>query len=260
MNSYMTAKKTKKSRPKFYSVKLSPEKDSSQFYPEYNILLKTVDAVSNFNSLYKKGRSGAKGGPSTHDQQDLYRAMLVFACAGLDVLVKQLVKTKLPKLIIADEKAAEKFKDYVKRGLKKDDKEILNTVALALIDRNPRDVFLNEYITSMTGESLQSVQELCRVSDASALNTRGIFDSTKMNSLKDAFIVRNQIIHEMDINVSEGSSKTSGYRTRRQRNSVKVEAHTRAILDLAQELFSAYKKKFEEFQIEIDKGSKAKIT
>lgn len=98
--------------------------------------------------------------------------MLIFACAGLDVFVKQLIKSKLPKLLRVDKVAQFKFKEYVKRGLNKNDKEILNVLAFALIDRNPRRIFLDEYIQSMTGESLQSVDELMRVSEASGLNTK----------------------------------------------------------------------------------------
>jgi hypothetical protein len=112
------------------------------------------------------------------------------------------------------------------------------------------------YVESMTGESLQSVEELCKVSEASGLDTKTIFDGTKRNLLKDAFTVRNQIIHEMDITVSVESAKTSGHRTRRQRRADIMEKHTEAILDLAQELFLAYKNRFAEFKIDIAKGSR----
>ena len=182
--------------------------------------------------------------------------MLIFACAGLDIFVKQLIRTKLSKLIGADKRAEAKFKEHVRRGLNKDDKEVLNTVALALIDRNPRDVFLADYLESMTSESLQSVEELCRVSEASGLDTKSIFSMEKKNLLKDAFTVRNQIIHEMDITVSNDSTKTTGHRTRRQRRARVMENHTRAILDLAQELFVAYKNRFEEFKIGTEKSSR----
>jgi hypothetical protein len=180
--------------------------------------------------------------------------MLIFACAGLDIFVKQLIRTKLPRLIGADKRAEAKFKEHVRRGLNKDDKEVLNTVALALIDRNPREVFLADYVESMTSESLQSVEELCRVSDASGLDTKSIFGTEKRNLLKDAFTVRNQIIHEMDITVTREGAKNTGHRTRRQRRADVMEKHTRAILDLAVELFCAYKKKFEEFKIDTEKA------
>lgn len=240
----------------FYTVALPTEAEDSQFYSEFSIIGKTVDAVNSFHSVYRSGRTGAKGGPSTHAQQDLYRAMLIFACAGLDIFVKQLIRTKLPKLIAADKKVEAKFKDHVRRGLKKDDKELLNTVALALIDRNPREIFLADYLESMTRESLQSVEELVKVSEASCLDSKRIFDNTKRNLLKDAFVVRNQIIHEMDIVVSHEGPRKTGYRTRRQRQANMMEKHTRAILDLAQELFNAYKNKFDEFKIGTEKSVK----
>ncbi len=240
----------------FYKISLPSEKPGSTFYLEYNILLTTTEAVNSFNVLYKTARTGVKGGPSKHNQQDLYRAMLVFACAGLDMFVKQLVQTKLPDLILADKTALNKFKEYVKGGIHKDEKQMLNTVAFALIDQNPRNVFLNEYIEDMTGGRLQSVAELRKVSEASGLNTQAIFDVNKMNALKDAFIVRNEIIHKMDINVSSDNSNTTGYRKRRQRTIPVMEKHTKAILDLAQELFSAYKVKCKECNVNVEKGTR----
>ena len=95
MSGKQNTRSTAKKSAAFYTISLLIEKESSIFYDEYNILSKTVESVNSFNALYKAGRSGAKGGPSTHEQQDLYRAVLVFACAGLDVFVKQLVKNKL---------------------------------------------------------------------------------------------------------------------------------------------------------------------
>lgn len=245
-------KPTRKGAESFYKISLPAERESSIFYDEYNILIKTTESVNSFNALYREGRSGASG-PSTHEQQDLYRAVLVFACAGLDVFVKQLVKNKLPQLLEVDKDVQVKFKESVRRGLEKDEKEILNTVALALIDQTPRNVFLNAYIKTMTGNSLQSVSELRRVSEASGLDTKKIFTDNKANTLKDAFIARNQIIHEMDINISDSTSRTTGYRTRRQRKAMVMEEHTKSILGLAEELFSAYKDKFQKYKIGVEK-------
>lgn len=233
-----------------YSIKLTAEKDTSSFYDEYNILSKTVDSVNVFYNLYGNKRAGIKGGPSTHNDQDLLRAMLIFACAGLDAFVKKLVKNKLPQLINVDQKAAEKFKEHVKRGVKKDETALLNIVAFALINNVPRDVFLEEYIKSLTKDSLQSVEELNKISDASGLETKNILSSTKQNLLKNVFEVRNQIIHEMDINMGEGNSKKStGYRTRRQRKAPEIENYTQIIIKLAEDLFLAYKEKFEKYKI-----------
>lgn len=241
-----------KNNTEFYKISLPAEKENNIFYDEYNILSKTIESVNSFKAIYKTGRSGAKGGPSTHQQQDLYRAMLIFGCAGLDVFVKQLVKNKLPQLLEVDEQVQNKFKEYVRRGLKKNDREILSTVALALINPAPRNVFLGEYIKGMTRDSLQSVKELCKVSDASGLDTKKIFNSTRLNIIKEAFKARNQIIHEMDITITS-ASRTTGYRTRRQRQAPIIEKYIKSILDLAKDLFAAYKEKFQKYKIGVEK-------
>jgi hypothetical protein len=58
----------------------------------------------------------------------------------------------------------------------------------------------------------------------------------------------------MDITVSNEGPKKTGHRTRRQRRADVMEKHTKAILDLAQQLFTAYKNKFEEFKIGTEKS------
>ncbi len=243
---------TKKYMPKFYTFGLDPEKEMDPFYPEYSILLKTEEAVNSFYDLYKKGRSGVKAGPATHEQQDLYRAMLVFSCAGLDVFVKKLVKDKLPQLIPVDREVERKFMENIQKGLRSEN--LINTVALALVHHTPRDIFLSEYIKNMTGDSLQSVDALFIVSNASGLDTNSILNKTKQESIREAFKVRNQIIHEMDINVEDGAARTTGYRTRRQRVAGDMENHTRNILDLSKAIFTAYKEKFAKYKIGVKKA------
>lgn len=232
----------------FYTENLPIEKEGSLFFVEYNVLLKTIESVNNFNNLYKGKRAGARGG-ATHNQQDLYRAMLVFACAGLDVFVKLLVKNKLSQLIKNDVKAEEKFKEFVGSEIKKDDKKTLDMVALALINNNPRDVFLDKYILSMTESSLQSVEQLMKVSEVSGLDTKKIFSDKNKERIERAFRVRNEIIHEMDINIDQSPSKTTAYRTRRQRVAKEMETNTKSILKLAENIFLAYKTQFKKYLI-----------
>ena len=211
-----------------------------------------MEAVNNFAFLYKTSRA-EKLGASEHREQDLYRAMLIFACAGLDVFVKRIAKTKLHELIERDGRAAEKFKDYVKNDLKKDDRSLLTTIASVLIDQNPRNALLQAYIKNITKGSLQSYEQLFDISNSSGLDTSSLIVKNK-KALTDAFEVRNKIVHEMDINISDdGARQTPGYRTRIQRSSSKMEKHTKDILELAQNLFLAYKKKFLELKIGVDK-------
>lgn len=250
------ARAKKKVSGPFYTLTLTQEKEGGTFYPEYSILVKTVESVNNFFDLYRSGRRGASG-PSTHEQQDLYRAMLVFACAGLDVFVKKLVKDKLPELLPVDQDVEKKFVEYAQKGMREE--KILSTLALALVSPVPRNVLMGEYIAGMTGDSLQSVEALCTISNASGLDTKKIFSKSRIDMLKESFVVRNQIIHEMDINTENNASGTTGYRTRRQRTAPAMEKHTRSVLDLAQEIFVAYKEKFQKFKIGVQKPGRPKL-
>jgi len=167
--------------------------------------------------------------------------MLVFSCAGLDVFLKQIIKTKLPDILSRNTTAKNAFKEFIRRGVNKDETKLLSILALALTEQNPRDVLLEEYIKSLTAGSLQAVDELEKVVSALALDKSVIFVGSTLNSLKDAFIVRNQIIHEMDINIASGGPRTTGYRNRRQRTETLVEGHTTTILSFAERLFVACK-------------------
>lgn len=230
------------SPPKFFDSKITLKQDDV-FYPEFIIFSKTIETVNSINSLYHSGRVGKKGGPSTHAQQDLYRAMLVFACAGLDILLKRLTVTKLPQIISKDQKAKEKFKEFVRRGINKEEKELLNLVAFALIDSSPQDFLVREYVEELTKDSLQATTKITKICESSGLETKMIIGASKLNALNDAFKVRNEIIHEMDINLNAPTS-SRGYRTRRQRQAPQMESHTITILELAESIFIQYKEKY----------------
>ena len=238
-----------KKKTKFCTFSHLLEKETGLFYPEYCILLKTADSVNSLFDLYKTGRSGAKGGPSTHDQQDLYRAMLVFACAGLDVFVKKMVTDKLPQLLSVDKEAEKKFGEFVQKDLKAE--KITNVLALALINPVPRNVFIAEYIKFLVGESLQSAEAIHSVLSNSGIEIgpTSPFNKPRMSKIKEAFIVRNEIIHEMDINIQDGAARTTAYRTRRVRKAGAMEEHTQNILRLAEDILKAYKEKFEKYKV-----------
>jgi hypothetical protein len=64
----------------------------------------TIASISNFHRLYVESqRTGAES--ATHEDQDRLRAMLLFACSGLDAVVKQLVQDALATVLDHDEGA-----------------------------------------------------------------------------------------------------------------------------------------------------------
>ncbi len=220
----------------FYSVLVSPPRKSSHFFYEYTILCKTIDTVNNFSNLYKNERKEKKG-PTEDVVQDLHRAMLIFACAGLDVLVKSLIRTKLPELLETSSLAKETFVSTIKNGLnKKESSDLLSIVALALSDHNPRDILLQEYIEDLVGNSLQSVAQLKKISRALGIDIKLILAKDVERKIDESFKTRNEIIHEMDV-INKNSDLSRNGKTRRQRHAQKMESQTKDILDFSQSIF-----------------------
>lgn len=57
----------------------------------------------------------------TDEEQDILRAMLIFSSAGLDSMVKQLIRDALPEIIRKSEGAFEMFKTHIERKMKRGD-------------------------------------------------------------------------------------------------------------------------------------------
>lgn len=154
---------------------------------------------------------GKPRGISTDDEQDLLRAMLVMAAAGLDSMLKQLIRDAVPALAPADEHVREGLQKYVARGVRGDsDGEAIGGatfVAKILTSASPQNAVVEQYIKHLTGGSLQSVDELLRT--ASALGLQGL--QVDRAALRRIFVARNKIIHELDINL-DGDRRKRNHR------------------------------------------------
>lgn len=158
-------------------------------------------------SLRTRGQErGSPRGAPTDEQMDLLRAMLVFAGAGLDSMLKQLIRNALPALSRVDEKVAEGFKTFATRRLRPsqpdgEDDTGHKLLAAAIISDSPRETILEAYVHDLIRGSLQSASELSR--STAALGFQGMLST--YGHLAEAFRVRNQIIHELDINFSHAT-------------------------------------------------------
>jgi hypothetical protein len=149
------------------------------------------------NRLRQSG--GPRSGTTSDQDQDLLRAMLVFASAGLDASMKALVQDALPTLADRHPAVQERLEEFASRRMTE-----LNAVSPRVLGRllahqtSPRAALITEFVSELTGGSLQSVEELHRIRSA-----LGIADDTPaaraIIGLRDAFSARNQIIHEMDL-------------------------------------------------------------
>ena len=85
----------------------------------YIILCNAHDASSSFIDIFEKTRKARKArGTSTDEEQDLLRAMLIFASSGLDAMIKQITRDTLRKVIQIDKGSQAMFKTHIERRLK----------------------------------------------------------------------------------------------------------------------------------------------
>jgi len=183
-----------------------------------------------------RGARRATGGNTTDEEQDLLRAMLVFAGAGLDASVKRLIQETLPALARQNEAARQSLESFVARRLRDEASRAADTakgyslLASALVNDSPRAALVSAYVEELIGSSLQSVD---RVFEAlSALGLRSDI-SVDRATLKRVFDDRNAIVHEMDMDLSLPNRR----RTSRRRDP--MIAGTNALLSLGSEVLAA---------------------
>jgi hypothetical protein len=173
-----------------------------------------MTAIENFHSIFKE-KAQAKGTPGAEDH-DLLRAMLLFACAGLDAVVKQLIRDALERVLEHDDGAQQEFKKFAERRLKRAsinaegqrsggafaDVELL---AELLVSFDARDKLIELLTETLVAESLQSRDQLLKVAGHFAL-TRGEV-MAQSDITREAFEARNQIQHEMDIDLEHNQRR-----------------------------------------------------
>lgn len=153
-----------------------------------------------------RGRT-PRGGAPRDEEQDILRSMLVFSGAGLDSVVKHLIRESLPKILEIDGGAQNKFEKFIQTSLKADpigdipEKVNVKFIAQVISKPNPRDVCI-EYLTrSLTSGSLQSCEELKKASSYFSIEVPLL--NTSRDKIKFAFDIRNKIIHELDMDFTQ---------------------------------------------------------
>ena len=177
-------------------------------YDSVNHVFETLDTVRGI----RKSLKGTVKGRTPANEEDLLRAAIVFTGAGLDAALKQLVLDSLPVLLAQDRPLAhEKFEEFLKKKLERDGSVDATTLVRYLSSEKPRQKMIDDYVYFLTGSSLQSVQEVRRVVSALGFGEKELH--REIGGLKDLFIARNQVSHELDLQRPE----TQGDRSRRTR-------------------------------------------
>jgi len=204
---------------------------SEQCRDSHVILKATYQAADSFHTSFASIRDArtARGTP-TDNEQDLLRACLVFAASGLDAVAKQLIGDALPSVIGTSPGAEQQFKTHVERQLKSDSDQLPSIVAAAISHANPRGHLIEGLQAHLTAGSLQSVEELMRV--GAFFDIPSVDLVPNVEELKKAFTARNQIVHELDIDLSRSN------RNRRSRTKQDLEGHALVVLETATRLLA----------------------
>ncbi len=160
-------------------------------------------SISHFRKAFATVREARKAtGAPTAGEQDLIRASLTFAAAGLDSTIKELIKGSVRTLAKHDAEVQRGLEEYAKRQLRDDKDGALakngaSFLAKILVSISPYDQLLENYTKHLTGNSLQSIDELFKAS--SALGIKVSIVNSKSKELREIFQIRNKIIHELDV-------------------------------------------------------------
>jgi hypothetical protein len=205
---------------------------SSALVKSHSILERASESAESLFEAFATVRSARQAhGTATDHEQDLLRAALIFAAAGLDAMVKQLVRDALHLVLAKDAGAHAQFAAFVLSRLRRLDPIDLRFLADSIAAPDPAKHLKIELTNELTASSLQSKDQLLRVAAYFAIPAAEI--STDLNALKAVFEARNQIAHEMDILLGQPN------RGRRQRRYEATHRDTALILTTAVTFYSA---------------------
>jgi hypothetical protein len=177
---------------------------------------------------------------TTDEEQDLLRAMLVMAAAGLDSMVKQLIRDSLPALVAMHPDVRDGLEKFIAKQVRGEGESSAvpsgkDFLARILAAQSHQAQVVEEYINELTKGSLQSPSELYRIAAALGLPKQVL--GVNHEPLKIIFDIRNQIVHELDINLE------AERRIRNVRRSGDMISHTDALVRVAENIRDAVEKK-----------------
>lgn len=202
-------------------------------------------SIKHFRTAFDTVRKARKAsGPPTAGEQDLIRASLTFAAAGLDSVIKELIKGSIRSLAEKDAEVQKGLEEYARRQLRDDSdgsfaKNSANFIAKILVSSSPYEQLIENYTLHLTGSSLQSVDQLFKAS--SALGIKVDIVNEKGKELREIFKIRNKIIHELDVRFDiKAGQKARNSRTKKDLNEM-----SNLLLNVADNYIEAVNKKLE---------------
>lgn len=198
-------------------------------YDSVNGMLGSLNKVRSLRKKQGIRLTGRLPGP----EEDLLRAAILFACAGLDATLKQVVRDALPAILQNSPLAHEKFAKFVTQQVSLGEGTDPSKVARLLASPDPRGDLIEQYVSFLTGSSLQSASEVERTCGALGIDDSAL--RTRVVQMRSVFVARNQISHELDLQ----ATKRRGDRSRRTRAMANSVSTAHEALDVAQAILNA---------------------
>lgn len=166
------------------------------------ILEHSVESANSLWAAYDLARMnrGKPRGITTDQEQDLLRAMVIAAASGLDASLKRLIRDCLPHLIKDSGDVHEAFEKFVARYLQSGEGAISTKhLARTLAAGDAQLHLIGQYVYDLTGDSLQSADQLLKTCAAVGADAKACVGD--IADVKKIFAARNQMIHELDMNL-----------------------------------------------------------
>ena len=204
-----------------------------------NAILKSVEnTIESFYILYNSLDESKE-----KQKQDLLRSIILFSCSGIDAIVKQLITDTLDYVIEHDEGAFNNFKKFVENKLSEKKDMTINSKLLAdlFTCKNPQKTLIDLLKRDLSNNSLQSAEELLKVGSYFNIDTANLVKGkSQIEKLKEIFIARNQITHEMDVNMNVPTFEL------RERTIEEVNDYSECILSLSKNYIKLVSEKLED--------------
>lgn len=205
---------------------LEPAVICAQTETAQRFLASAFDSVAamfdNMESLRQMRKSLGRNiqGRLPGNEEDLLRAAILFSGAGMDSALKRLIVDALPDLLDVTPVAHEKLELFLVSRMKAD--SAASSLARYLLAPSSRSKVIGDYIWALTGESLQSVEQVAKAAGALGLNDRDL--RQEIAGLRALFTARNKISHELDLQRTQKQGDRS--RVSRKVSDTKVLAHS----------------------------------
>lgn len=196
-----------------------------------NILHSLDETITSFFDLYS-----SIDDVDTSKKQNLLRAVILFSCSGIDAIIKQLVNDTLESVIERDEGAFNQLKDYVSKQMMLKTEPGVNAKLFAELFtcENPKKSLIENLKNYLKSGSLQSADEIFKAGSYFNIKSDDLEPSSAdKEKLRSIFTARNQITHEMDVDMNEQTF------TIRERTFDEAMDYSKHIIDLARRFISS---------------------